>query len=97
MSVTQESCTQVVEPDGLHFEPESVEGERIVEDADYGGVRVRFRGSLGTVRVTMQLDTRGFYFQSPNTGGSGPAARRTRGVRTTVPMAPDSPMSARFR
>jgi len=27
-----------------------------VEDADYEGVRVRFRGSLGTVRITMQLD-----------------------------------------
>ena len=54
--VTQESCTQVVEPDALTFEPESVEGERIVEDADYAGVRVRFRGSLGTARITMQLD-----------------------------------------
>ena len=76
---------------------ESLVAERIVEDADYEGVRVRFRGSLGTARVMMQLDTRGFYFQSPNTGRSGPAARRTRGVRTTVPIAPDSPMSARFR
>ena len=56
VAVTQEICTQVVEPDGLHFEPESVEGERIVEDADYEGVRVRFRGSLGTARITMQLD-----------------------------------------
>jgi hypothetical protein len=33
-----------------------VGGERIVEDADYAGVRVRFRGSLGTARITMQLD-----------------------------------------
>lgn len=56
VAVTQELCTQVVEPDGLHFEPESVEGKRIVEDADYEGVRVRFRGSLGTARLTMQLD-----------------------------------------
>ena len=56
VAVTQAICTQVVEPDGLNFEPESVEGERIVEDADYAGVRVRFRGSLGTARITMQLD-----------------------------------------
>ena len=56
VAVTQAICTQVVEPDGLTFEPESVEGERIVEDANYAGVRVRFRGSLGTARITMQLD-----------------------------------------
>jgi len=56
VAVTQAICTQVVEPDGLTFEPESVEGERIVEDADYTGVRVRFRGNLGTARITMQLD-----------------------------------------
>jgi len=35
VAVTKTICTQVVEPDGLTFEPESVEGERIVEDADY--------------------------------------------------------------
>ena len=56
VAVTQASCTQVVEPDGLTFEPESVEGERIVEDANYAGVRVRFRGSLGSARITMQRD-----------------------------------------
>jgi Nucleotidyl transferase AbiEii toxin, Type IV TA system len=56
VAVTKEICTQEVEPDGLTFEPESIEGERIVEDADYEGVRVRFRGSLGTARITMQID-----------------------------------------
>jgi hypothetical protein len=56
VAATQVICTQLVEPDGLTFEPESVEGERIAEDADYAGVRVRFRGSLGTARITMQLD-----------------------------------------
>jgi hypothetical protein len=56
VAVTQAICTQVVEPDGLTFEPESIAGERIVEDADYEGVRIRFRGSLGTARITMQLD-----------------------------------------
>jgi hypothetical protein len=38
------------------FERDSVGGQRIVEDANYGGVRVRFRGTLGTARVTVQLD-----------------------------------------
>jgi hypothetical protein len=33
-----------------------VTGRVIVEDADYGGVRLRFRGRLGTARVTMQID-----------------------------------------
>jgi hypothetical protein len=56
VAVTKAICIQAVEPDGLIFEPESIEGERIVEDADYEGVRVRFRGSLGTARLTMQLD-----------------------------------------
>lgn len=56
VEVIKAVCMQVVEPDGLTFEPESVEGERIVEDADYEGVRVRFRGNLGTARITMQID-----------------------------------------
>ncbi|MEE8210918.1 MAG: nucleotidyl transferase AbiEii/AbiGii toxin family protein [Acidiferrobacterales bacterium] len=56
VTVTKEVCMQKVDPDGLLFDPESVQGERIVEDADYQGVRIRFRGSLGTARITMQLD-----------------------------------------
>jgi len=34
----------------------SIEAERIAEDADYKGIRVRFRGSLGTAQIVMQLD-----------------------------------------
>jgi predicted nucleotidyltransferase component of viral defense system len=49
-------CRQDVEPDGIEFDPETVKAERIVEDADYEGVRVRFRGKLGTARITMQVD-----------------------------------------
>ena len=56
VAIAKEICLQEVEPDGLVFDPDSLGGERIVEDADYGGVRVRFRGTLGTARVTMQLD-----------------------------------------
>lgn len=56
VAVVRDICRQDFEPDGLVFDAADVEGERIVEDADYAGVRVRFRGTLGTARVTMQLD-----------------------------------------
>ena len=56
VAVTKNICSQEVEPDGITFDPSGIEGERITEDADYGGVRVRFRGSLGTAHITMQLD-----------------------------------------
>ena len=51
-----EICQQSVEEDGLVFEPSSVAGERIAEEAEYEGVRVRFRGRLGTARFVMQID-----------------------------------------
>jgi len=54
--VTREICQQEVEPDGLAFDVATIEAERIAEDADYEGIRVRFRGSLGTARFVMQLD-----------------------------------------
>ena len=54
--VTKEICRQKVELDGIDFDIATIEAERIAEDADYEGIRVRFRGSLGTARVVMQLD-----------------------------------------
>lgn len=54
--VVQEVCTADVEPDGMVFDPATVKTERIKEDADYEGVRIRFVGLLGTARVAMQLD-----------------------------------------
>ncbi len=45
-----------VEPDGIEFLLDSIRSERITEDADYQGVRLRFLGMLGTARVNMQLD-----------------------------------------
>jgi hypothetical protein len=55
-SLTREICRHDVEPDGMRFDAETVAGERIAEDADYAGVRVRFRAYLGNARVGMQLD-----------------------------------------
>lgn len=49
-------CGQSVALDGLEFAPASVAARVIVEEADYPGVRVRFRGTLGTARISMQVD-----------------------------------------
>jgi hypothetical protein len=54
--VVREVCAVDVESDGMVFDPASVRTERIKEDADYEGVRVRFIGLLGKARVAMQLD-----------------------------------------
>ncbi|HEY4724048.1 MAG TPA: nucleotidyl transferase AbiEii/AbiGii toxin family protein, partial [Anaerolineae bacterium] len=49
-------CNQDVQPDGITFDPASVVGEKIKEQDEYEGVRVRFRGYLGNARVNMQVD-----------------------------------------
>jgi predicted nucleotidyltransferase component of viral defense system len=56
VELTREICRQGVEPDGIDFDTTTVEAERIAEDADYEGIRVRFRGSLDTARFVIQLD-----------------------------------------
>ena len=45
-----------VEADGLAFDADSIQTERITEDADYEGVRIRFRGALDSARINMQVD-----------------------------------------
>lgn len=42
--------------DGVEFNPESISVERIIEDADYEGVRIKLEGSLENARNTLQLD-----------------------------------------
>ncbi len=55
-------CAQVTDiisvktDDGLIFDLTTIRGERIKEDADYEGVRVRFTGALDSARVNMQID-----------------------------------------
>ena len=56
ISMVREVCLQEVEPDGVIFDPDSISGQIITEDADYEGVRVNLRGSLDTARITIQLD-----------------------------------------
>ncbi|OGX12183.1 MAG: hypothetical protein A2351_06845 [Omnitrophica bacterium RIFOXYB12_FULL_50_7] len=55
-SVFKEICSMRVPQDGLVFEPETIKGERIKEDADYEGVRIKFTGFLGKARIPMQVD-----------------------------------------
>jgi Nucleotidyl transferase AbiEii toxin, Type IV TA system len=54
--VVREVCTTDVEPDGMVFDPDAMKTERIKEDADYEGVRIRFVGLLGKARAAMQID-----------------------------------------
>lgn len=56
VSVFREICRVEVEPDGMLFDPASVTGAVIKEEADYPGVRVSFIASLQTARITMQAD-----------------------------------------
>lgn len=52
----QDILTVDVETDGLAFDPDSIQAERITEDADYEGIRIRFLCALGTARINMQID-----------------------------------------
>ena len=56
VAIVKDICRQDVEQDGLIFDATSVEGERITEEANYEGVRVRFRGRLGAARFVIQFD-----------------------------------------
>jgi len=56
VGVVQDACRQEVEPDGVVFDAETVHGRTIVEEAEYSGVRISFRGALGTTRLAMQID-----------------------------------------
>jgi hypothetical protein len=54
--VFKDVCNQLVEPDGLIFDTDSVVGQAIKEDADYAGVRVTFLATLQNSRIAMQID-----------------------------------------
>ncbi len=55
-SVVAELCQVKTEPDGLEFDPASIEVKRIKEDAEYEGVRIRFNATLAKARIPMQID-----------------------------------------
>ena len=56
IKIVKEICSMEVEQDGITFDGSTISGESITENADYEGVRIKFSGSLGSSRITMQLD-----------------------------------------
>lgn len=54
--IVREVCIQPVIPDGMIYAEDSVQAERIKEEAEYEGVRLQFFGFLGPARVRMQID-----------------------------------------
>jgi predicted nucleotidyltransferase component of viral defense system len=55
-AIVRDICQQDVEPDGMRFDPNSVRGQVIQSQAEYDGVRLRFKGYLGAAKAHMQLD-----------------------------------------
>jgi hypothetical protein len=55
-TLLQEVLAVEVPPDGLVFDASRIITERIAEDADYEGIRLRFPALLGTARITVQID-----------------------------------------
>ncbi len=49
-------CKTTVVSDGLIFDYKKVKGQKIKEDADYEGVRIKFLGLLDRSRIPMQID-----------------------------------------
>ena len=45
-----------VATDGLTFDIDSIQAERIVEDADYKGIRIRFLATLDSAKINMRID-----------------------------------------
>jgi len=56
VSAIRTICQEPAPEDGLRFDADNIAGERIIEAADYAGVRVRFAAYLGGARILMQID-----------------------------------------
>lgn len=57
LDIVRELCDlQPTQEDGLVFDGGTVISEPITVDSEYVGMRVTFRGSLGTARIPMQID-----------------------------------------
>ena len=54
--IVKEIISLPVEADGMSFDNGSMITEKITEDADYEGIRVKFKGILDTAKVNIQLD-----------------------------------------
>ena len=56
VTMFQEICNLPVEDDGLVFLAQSVQGERIKEDQEYEGLRLRMSCRLENARIPIQID-----------------------------------------
>ncbi len=56
LAIFKEICAATVDDDGLIFDPQTVTADRISEDANYEGIRVKFVGFLGSARAPIQID-----------------------------------------
>lgn len=52
----RELCAVQVQPDGLVFKPDSVNGERIKDDEKYQGVRLHMTALIEKSRIPLQID-----------------------------------------
>lgn len=55
-AIFKEICDAEVEDDGIRFDAATVTAERITEEADYEGIRVKFVGYLEGARIPIQID-----------------------------------------
>ena len=51
-----EICQTDVEPDGLEFNPDTIQITEIREDLEYPGQRIRLESKLGNARINLQID-----------------------------------------
>jgi len=51
-----EICQTKVEPDGLEFNPDTIQITEIREDLEYPGQRIRLVSKLGNARINLQID-----------------------------------------
>ena len=56
VGIFKEICEMKVEDDGLRFDAATLTAERITEDPDYEGIRVKFVGHLENARIPIQID-----------------------------------------
>jgi predicted nucleotidyltransferase component of viral defense system len=56
ISVFNEICQVEVEPDGLQFDPQSIQVTEIREIQEYRGQRIRLVANLGKARINVQVD-----------------------------------------
>jgi predicted nucleotidyltransferase component of viral defense system len=54
--VVEEICGLVVEQDGVEFREETIQIQRIKEDAEYEGARVRLTAMVAKARLVVQID-----------------------------------------